>query len=358
MELNYNGVSHSSSTYQLNTYVFLEKLGIQKKGWFLNYNNGSTEAVDSFLGIKYILSKKNIKKEYEEVFEQEGITAYENLNALPYAFAVENGIIELDLNNELGNTFETQNKIYKTITGKNKNIFTEEENYEIETNNLSESEKNGNKTYKKINEKENASIIYKIKVTDELNLYTNIVSNDDNEIEIYINDEKYGNAFYEFNTEMISMGKFEKGDEIKLEIKLKKSKFVLKDIKIYYENTALLEEYCNILKQQKVNLEVINSSKLKGTVNIKGNNKYILFTIPYSKGWKIKVDGEEIETYEIMDALLAIQIESGEHSIEMNYTPVGFNNGLLISIISLVLALSILVIDKKSHKKVENKEKM
>ena len=196
------------------------------------------------------------------------------------------------------------------------------------------------------------------KVTDTKNLYAYLTSIEDNEVEIYINDEKYGTAFYMFGTEMIDIGNHNVGDKIKLKIKLKKSKFTLKGIELYYEDTKILEEYCNYLKKREVKLEKINSSKIEGTVSVNEDNQYILFTIPYSQGWKVKIDESEIEPYEVMDALLAIKIENGEHKIEMNYTPVGLNTGIKISIASFMVMLVILIIDKKSHKKVENKQKM
>ena len=356
MQLNYNGISHSSSTYQASTSILLEKLGIQKKQWFLDYNNGSTEAVDSLFGIKYLLSKKPIKKEYTEMFTEDETTVYENKNALPLAFTVLNDVTNINIEDK--NVFEAQNEIFKRITGKNKKIYTEEENYEIETENITESEKNGNTVYKKENEKEAASIIYNIEIADDKNLYAYIISNDDNEAEIYINDEKYGNAFYDYDTEMINLGSFEKGKEIKLEIKLKKSKFTLKDFELYYEDRNNIEEYCNLLKQEEVKLEKISSSKFEGTVDVKTNNKYILFTIPYSEGWKVKIDGKEVEKYKIMDALLSIPVEEGKHKIEMSYMPAGFKTGVIISIMSLATMIVIIIIDKKSHKKVEKSNKM
>ena len=354
MQLNYNGISHSSSTYQLSTSVLLEKLGIHKKQWFLDYNKGSTEAVDNLLGIKYLLSKEPINKDYQELFEQESIKVYENENALPLAFAAKNQIIYTDLENK--NTFEAQNEIYKSITGENKNIFTEEDNYEIDTENLLISQSNFYTTYTRQDEEIGGIIKYTIKVTDTKNLYAYIQSNEDDEVNIYVNGDKYGEAFDSYSTEMIDLGKNKIGDTITLEIMLKKSKFTLKEFELYYEDTQMLREYCDIIKQEGVNLEKISSSKLRGTVDIKDKNKYILFTIPYSEGWKVKVDGNEVKKYEIMDSLIAIEIEQGEHIIEMQYTPIGFKTGAAISIISIISMLLILIIDKKTATKVEKKK--
>lgn len=352
MQLNYNGISHSSSTYQLDTNNFLEKLGMQKKDWFINYNKGSTEAADCLLGVKYLLNKEETSKDYIELFKQDVVTVYENMNALNLAYAVENSVKNINMNST--NTFEIQNEIYKKITGENKNIFSKEENYEIETENLIVNEKDSETTYIKQDEETEGSIIYNIKVTDNKNLYFYVISNENEKADINIKSKnymkKYGTVFDTYSTEMIDLGKHNIGDEIKVEIKPEKTTFTIKDVELYYEDTQILKEYCDKLKDEQVNLEKISSSHLQGTVNINEKNKYILFTIPYSDGWTIKVDGEEVETYEVMESLLAIKIPQGEHKIDMKYMPTGFKLGMAISIISIFAMISILIIDKKSIK--------
>lgn len=356
MQLNYNGIAHSSSTYQLSTSTFLGKLGIQKKQWFLEYNNGSTRAVDNLLGVKYVLAENDINKDYTELFSEGSVTVYRNENVLPLAFTVEDDVKNINMDTE--NTFEIQNQIYKKITGKDKNIFSKETNYEIETENLSITEYESDTIYKKQNEDIESSIKYKIKVNDTKNLYAYITAYEGDCAEIYINGEKKVDAFYSYDTEMINLGKYKVGETIELKIVLERTMATIRDMQLYYEDTKILEEYCNILKQEKVEIDKISSSRLRETVKVNEENKYILFTIPYSNGWKIKVDGKEVEKYEVMNALIAIKIEQGEHIIEMSYIPTGFRNGAIISIISLITMSLILIIDKKTAIKVENKNKM
>lgn len=48
--------------------------------------------------------------------------------------------------------------------------------------------------------------------------------------------------------------------------------------------------------------------------------KTLLYTsIPYDEGWKIKVDGQDVEYIKLLDGLIAVQLNEGNHVIEFKY---------------------------------------
>lgn len=56
-------------------------------------------------------------------------------------------------------------------------------------------------------------------------------------------------------------------------------------------------------------------------------------TIPYDEGWRVYVDGAEVETYKTLDALMAFDIQSsGAHTLELKYSPEIYKFGAIISI--------------------------
>ena len=70
-------------------------------------------------------------------------------------------------------------------------------------------------------------------------------------------------------------------------------------------------------------------------------------TLPYDEGWKIYVDGEEIEYTKALEAVIAFNIDdAGEHSIEFKYAPKTFTLGLTISVLSLGLFIFIVLFEK------------
>ena len=70
-------------------------------------------------------------------------------------------------------------------------------------------------------------------------------------------------------------------------------------------------------------------------------------SIPYDPGWTVLVDGKEVSTFAIKDALLGFDVPSGEHTIELSYTPAGFKLGTIISAVSIILIMAMYVVDKK-----------
>ena len=75
-------------------------------------------------------------------------------------------------------------------------------------------------------------------------------------------------------------------------------------------------------------------------------------TRPFRQGYHILVDGQEQQGQRTAGGFLCFPLKSGQHRIEISFTPPGYIAGLVISLISTVaFLLAILlraVTDKKS----------
>ena len=71
----------------------------------------------------------------------------------------------------------------------------------------------------------------------------------------------------------------------------------------------------------------------------------MLYTsIPVDRGWTIKVDGKKIESIEVFNSLIGLELDEGYHTIEFIYIPRGLYLGGIISLISIAL---VFVLKKK-----------
>ena len=108
-----------------------------------------------------------------------------------------------------------------------------------------------------------------------------------------------------------------------------------------------LDDYNDIFAQLKSEpqFEISESStedNLIGMISTKKENQTILTTIPYDKGWKVFVDGEAVEAYEALDALMAFEIKGeGEHLLELRYAPAEYVIGIAISIFGIIAFIAI-----------------
>ena len=102
-----------------------------------------------------------------------------------------------------------------------------------------------------------------------------------------------------------------------------------------------------IVKDNSIKLEQFRDTFLQGTVYV-NNAGVLLTTIPYQKGWSVRVDGKEVITYAIDNGFLAFDVDEGKHSIQMNYMTPFFLIGAGITLIS-ILAILIGIIFFKKH---------
>ena len=67
-------------------------------------------------------------------------------------------------------------------------------------------------------------------------------------------------------------------------------------------------------------------------------------TIPHDRGWTAEVDGKPQAVLTINDSLMALELEAGEHTVEMSFLPYGFRDGSTITLIALAILLIIALI--------------
>lgn len=86
---------------------------------------------------------------------------------------------------------------------------------------------------------------------------------------------------------------------------------------------------------------------LQGTIHAPQDG-YVMFAIPYEKGWTIRVDGEEQDIYKANLAFQGISVKKGEHKVELDYQAPGFCPGVVVSALSWLafLALSYICLKK------------
>lgn len=104
----------------------------------------------------------------------------------------------------------------------------------------------------------------------------------------------------------------------------------------YIEDAELVQKA--VEKTAEYTLSVTSEDESDVTVKVKnelGEAAYVCFSVPYERGWKAKVDGEEVAVTEGMGGLLLVPVGEGEHEVQIAYAAPGSREGALISIICL-----------------------
>ena len=100
--------------------------------------------------------------------------------------------------------------------------------------------------------------------------------------------------------------------------------------------------YAQISKDVMTTTELTGSS-MKGTINASEDGLFYT-SVPYEEGgWTAYVDGREVEITPVGNALIAFNLNKGEHSIELVYYPKGFKPGAVATAVCLAGFVAICV---------------
>ena len=373
MLLNFNGLTHSSSTNEKNTMNIVDSLGYKTASTCEIYNQGSTIPVDSILGIRKLISVKNpeiyscydhLENQYYNVIKDyEDYVVYENPYALPIAFMVNDNLKTLQQDN-IDNLFDYTGSIFDLMLNKETNVYNKLEVTDIKLNNVEVVNEFGENLYTKIDEEKEASIDITIRSEDsnpvylffKSNIYEDAVANSLNGIVNSYSAEvtSSGGAKYAqftglgYNIQFI--GSYNDGEEIKVKIKLVRSRLTIKEIQVYSCNMNNFEKVYGNLSLNTIENTDYKDGYVKGDVTVTADKTLLCTSIPYDEGWILKVDGKDCEYIKILNGFIGVELEEGQHNIEFKYKLPGFKVGLSISIISLIILVCIGIYNYKKKR--------
>lgn len=382
------GVSHSSSVMNAKLLSFLEALGYSSSTYYTRYD-GNTPITDSLLGIKYSMDRNSADDEnakrltnesYDPVFQykyadQDGkdtvIDVYENTNALSIGYMADENIKYVErLGND--NTFNSQNIFMSTVAGKTelnldegrfesfaeyfKKIDVNKDDFIL--NNVTTSPY-GDQTMYTAGEgdptvnmhitapsDETIYMFFKTENQKAVNLW---LSTEQDPNGNYINHELVSTYFEGHDYHTINLGQFEEGQEFELRMTVANEYTIVKDFFFYSFDQEMFEEDIAKLQQNQWELTEYGGRHLEGTITAQ-EGQLMLTSIPYEEGWTIKVDGKKVEPTVVLEALIAVEMEPGEHTVEMTYTPPGLIIGLGAFVIGVVCVVFVYRYDRKNNK--------
>lgn len=360
--LNMRGLSCSTSTLNKETIAFLKAMGYASKSHWSKYLGG-TPVNDSILGLKYIVSKDDLSEYYEPAYTANGYTAYLNPYALSIAFGVDSDVSKFTGDDSLTlsdsgymNPFDAINALVTAMLGEDElvEVFVPVEVASTSENNLKTSTVAGYTKYEVENTSASASLTYKFDLPDhsgEYYLYLPGVY--PREVKLLANGNDKGTFYGNETTRIVSLGSYDANSTLTLKMTLKNDPNNLfiknKQNCLYYIDREVFESAMSRLAQMQLVVDDnYTETYICGTFNSLNDAQTVLTTIPYDEGWHLKVDGESVDIYKSLDALIAFDIdEAGEHYIELTYRPTAYVLGLTVSIISLTAFILLIIFEKK-----------
>ena len=331
MKFNYNGISQFSSVRNRSASSTLDKLGFKSSGTNLNlrYANNSILA-DSLFGIQYNISENPIDKYgFQDVYQKDNLTLYENQFSLPIAFASQSVYNDVKFNEH---TLDNQALFLNQLADVNFDYFSPIPYEKTEnTDDLISVTSSSN---------EDAAIQYQIEVPENSQVYlsfTNLHFANDKQkkVDILVNEEKKtfttDNVFSFFN-----LGYTKEKKTFNIHVSFPGNSQVSFESPTFYRlDTQTLTEAIQKIKEQSVTVST-SKNKVFATYDVKQDTS-IFFTIPYDKGWSAYQDGKKIEIKQAQTGFMKVDVPKGKGTITLSFIPNGFITGAICSFTSLLL---------------------
>lgn len=132
-----------------------------------------------------------------------------------------------------------------------------------------------------------------------------------------------------------------------LDITFSKGHYEINNIKIYTMDYDKVKSINDTHSNFVIDKDNTYGDYINGNINVEEDGYFIL-SIPYDKGFNIKLDGKEID-YELVDtSFIGFEINKGKHSISISYTAPFSNIAKIISIFSVIIYVGIIIFDWRS----------
>ncbi|WP_251937297.1 YfhO family protein [Streptococcus sp. Marseille-Q0941] len=358
--VDYPGLSVFSSNLENSTRDLFDRLGNNGINATTYYQG--TPFQDALFSVKYLVTPKPVLKEdYPDtsklyvfgnmvtrkdittkapVYEAARTKTFETGLILPIAYGVNDETVNVKLENH--QPIQNQNKIVQAMGATSENYLAVLGANDMKLDNMEVVDPSKPETYKRIDSSRPGTITYHLVPQSAEDYWVAIPQKlshtDKNKVRVMLNGKNYEFQDKFQQTQFIQIAHNSVGQPTDLVIEIDSdNEYNLSGLRLARSNSALANRIIQERQLQGIKLTYWDNRSFKGTVNITDDSTWMMTSIPYEKGWTVKVDGKVVETAKVWDSLLAYKITPGEHTIEMTYLPDGFVAGFLISILSTSL---------------------
>lgn len=368
MALGIRGFTNSTSTLSRETIDFLRYMGLASKSHWSKYL-GATAPFDTLLGVKYVIvdGDYEIPDTYVHVYDGRETGVYENPDALSIAYAVNSALKDFhlaypsDYKDGLADGKyekftapytppERMNRMAAAMLGEDdaRQMFVPIEDIDTRDNNLNSSYVAEHTKYTPINESASATLYYEFKVPADGIVYMYLPSDYPRECTLTVNGSDKGTVIGNETNRMIALGSFRAGEAVTVGLTLKdKNLYIRADEPYFWQvDDAVYTETAAALGENQFGITKWSETRFAGTLTATDARKTVFTSIPYDANWRVTVDGEAVETYKLLDALVGFDVTPGEHTVVIRYVPRQFYLGLCITCAAALLLLIIILLDR------------
>ena len=143
----------------------------------------------------------------------------------------------------------------------------------------------------------------------------------------------YSDGYYYKEASVFNMG-YSKESQNHVDIKFNSNrKYTFKDVYAAMVPASNYDNVASNLKKEVLENVKLSDNHISGNIKV-SKDKILQLSIPYSKGYKIYVDGKKTETFSSGIGYIGVKILKGSHNINVTYKSPGIVAGAMLTIIS------------------------
>ena len=295
---------------------------------------GNSPFTNSIFNVRYLIKRPGDLDNYSFNYLEsvDGAEIYENPYPLSIGFSVSENV--KNWNPNAGYPFANITNLSYYMTGLSGFMRTKEIAYSVDSDTATVSVV-GNKVTMTPLSSGNVGFKMYFTVEDTADYYINCRGNSVTKIRFYINGEEY--AYDRYQIQIFHLGELETGDSVCIEYCYNNASSATQTatVDVACFDKESYEKVYSVLSMDMLEVTDFDDGYLRGNIHMRDGNT--LFTsIPYDTGWTVKIDGKKAEYYN-SNAFIGIDMEPGDHAVEMKYIPKGLYIGMLISFVSWIL---------------------
>ncbi len=371
MALEMRSFSSTTSTLNRRTLQFLRRMGFSAGSYWSEYA-GSTPATDMLLNVKYILTDLPLENtSYQQVYadKEAGVYGYLNPYALPLAYGIKEEALDIDFAS-YKSPIPLLNDLLSAMTGdETMKPFSRIDSYTLTAEGLRTGYSSSAKHVIYTPESEEGGrLVYEILASETAPVYFYLPTEYPRECTLVVDGKDRGTIMASNSNCIMDLGTFEEGSTHKVELVTVENKIYISEGEpIFYTFDSATVEACyrKLSGGCFVMDKDFKEEHLTGSVTVSEDFPVLFTSIPYDRGWIIEVDGKKVEPLlferevfdsetgektgmeqqPFADALIALRLEPGSHTLSFRYRPDCFVYGGYISLGALGLLLLIVAVD-------------
>jgi len=323
---------------------------------------------EKYMGIRYLLTDKEVPYGYKLIKEYNNISLYENKNVYSIGFAASN-LLNYDEYDELSfidKLLAYQNNIiidgesvnsdlafnYKKLDLAFKINNIERLQYKLKDNHyIINSLSYGNINLLLDKPIKDKTLIIRFKINNDS--ICDFSKKNNGALEIVINDIANvitcKSGIYYNNNKTFDYVISSNNDIAELNIEFYEGVYDISDIEIYAIDNSFFDK--NNTTPLNIDFDKTNGDDIYGSIDVLEDG-YFVFTIPYDKGYTIYVDSKKVDIEQVNSGFIGFKIDKGKHDIHLTFEAPYAKLGKFVSLIGIIIFIILNVYERRLYKKV------